>query len=73
MPFEGHKPMTLMRIILGTTIGIILEIIYGYMSDGLNLGWGGPIGDYIGFGGGPIKGYTTSRIQGSYRVINPKP
>ena len=28
-----------------------------YMSYGLNLGWGGPIGDYIGFWGGPIKGY----------------
>ena len=30
------------------------------MSYGLNLGWGRPTGDYIGFfGGGPIEGYTT--------------
>ena len=28
-----------------------------FMSYGLNLGWAGPIGDYIGFWGGPIKGY----------------
>ena len=26
------------------------------MSYRLNLGWGGPIGNYIGFWGGPIKG-----------------
>ena len=32
------------------------------MSYGLNLGWGGPLGDYIGFFGGPIKGYTTGLI-----------
>ena len=36
------------------------------MSYGLNLGWGGPIGDYIGFRGGPIKGCTTNFIQVSY-------
>ena len=38
------------------------------MSYGLNLGWGGPIGDYIEFWGGPIKGDTTNLVQGSYRV-----
>ena len=35
------------------------------MSYGLNLGWGGPIGNYIGFWGGPIEGCTTSLVQGS--------
>ena len=30
-----------------------------HMGYGLNLGWGGPIGDCIGFCGGPILGYTT--------------
>ena len=30
----------------------------GLMSYGLNLGWGGPIGDYS-VSGGPIKGDTT--------------
>ena len=30
------------------------------MSYGLNLGWGGPIGDYIEFWGGPIKGDITN-------------
>ena len=38
------------------------------MSYGLNLGWGGIIGDYIRFWGGPIKGYTTNLVQGSYEV-----
>ena len=27
-----------------------------YMSHGLDLGWGGPIGEYIGFWWGPTKG-----------------
>ena len=27
---------------------------------------GGPIGDYLGFWGGPIKGYTTNLVQGSH-------
>ena len=35
------------------------------MSYGLNFGRGGPIGDYIGFWGGPSKGYTTNLVQGS--------
>ena len=39
-----------------------------YMSCALNLGWGGPIGDYIGFWGGTSKGYTTNLVQGSYTV-----
>ena len=34
------------------------------MSYGLDLDWGGPIGDYIGVLGGPIKGYTTNVVQG---------
>ena len=38
------------------------------MSYGLNLGWGGPIGDYIGFWGGSIKEYTTNAIQGLYEL-----
>ena len=28
--------------------------IYAYMSYGLNLGWGGPTGDYIGLWGGDL-------------------
>ena len=40
------------------------------MSYGLNLGWGGPIGDYIGFWGGPIKRYTTKLVQGSYVLLS---
>ena len=35
---------------------------------GLNFGWGGPIGDYIGCWCGPIKGNTISLVQGSYRA-----
>ena len=36
-----------------------------YVSYGLHLGWGGPVGDfYIGFCGG-LKGYTTNLVQGS--------
>ena len=34
------------------------------MSYGLNSGWGGLIGDYRGFGGGPIKEYTTHLVPG---------
>ena len=33
-------------------------VIADNMIYGLNSGWGGPIGDYIGFSGGSIKGYT---------------
>ena len=40
----------------------------GYMSYGLNSGWGEPIGDYIGFWGGPITGYTTNLVQGSHNL-----
>ena len=36
------------------------------MSYGLNLGWGGPIGDYIAFWGGPMKVYATNLVPGSY-------
>ena len=35
------------------------------MSYGLNLCWEGPIGEHIGFWGGPIKGYTTNLVQGT--------
>ena len=37
------------------------------MGYGLNLGWGGPMVDYIGFWAGPIKGCITNLVQGSYR------
>ena len=36
-----------------------------HMSYGRNLGWGGPIMEYIGFWGGPTRGYTTNLVQGS--------
>ena len=36
------------------------------MSCGLNLGWGGPIGDCIGFWAGPTKGDTSNLVQGSH-------
>ena len=39
------------------------------MSYGLNLGWGGPIGDYKGFWGGPIKGYTTNLVHSNDRLL----
>ena len=39
-----------------------------YMSYGRSLGLEGPIGDYIGFLGGSIKGYTTNFVQGSYGI-----
>ena len=39
------------------------------MSYGLKLGWGGLIGDYIGFWGGPIQGYATNLVQGSHGSI----
>ena len=29
---------------------------------------GGPVGEYIGFWGGPIKGYVTILVQGSYEL-----
>ena len=32
-----------------------------------NLGWGGPIGDYRGFWGGPVKGYAANLVHGSHR------
>ena len=35
------------------------------MSYGRNLGWGRPTEDYIGFWGGPMKGYITNLVQGS--------
>ena len=40
------------------------------MGYGLNLGWGGPIVDYLGFWVGPIKGYTTNLVQGSYGYMD---
>ena len=40
-----------------------------HMSYGLNLGWGGPIMEYIGFWGGPTRGYTTNLVQGSYKGL----
>ena len=39
------------------------SIIAVYMSHGLKLGWGGPIGDYIGVSGGPKKGYATILVH----------
>ena len=30
---------------------------------------GGPIGDYIGCWGRPIKGYTTNLVQGSHQTL----
>ena len=37
------------------------------MIYGLNLGWGGPIGD-CWILGGPTKGYTTNLVQGPNHV-----
>ena len=37
----------------------VLDMSYG-------LGWGGPIGDYIRFWGGPINGVTTNLVQSSH-------
>ena len=42
------------------------------MSYGLNLGWGGPIGDYIGFWKGPIKGCTTNFSPGLIWLPQPQ-
>ena len=39
------------------------------MRYGLNLGWGGPIGDYIGFWGRPSKGNTTHLVQGLHTFV----
>ena len=39
------------------------------MSYGFNVGGGGPIGDHIGFWGGPILGYTTNLVQGPHGKI----
>ena len=47
-----------------------VRFISGYVSYGLNLGWGGCIGDYIGFYGGPIKGYAANLVQGSCRPLS---
>ena len=41
------------------------------MSYGLNLGWEGPIGDYIGFWGA-IKGHIANLVQDSYRELGRK-
>ena len=46
-----------------------MELYLGY---GLNLGWRGPIIDYIGFWRGPMKGYTTNLVQGSYSPCQDK-
>ena len=35
------------------------------VSYGLNSGWEGLVGDYIGFWGEPMKGYATTLVQGS--------
>ena len=40
-----------------------------YVSYGLNLGWGAPGGDSIGFWGGPIKRYTANLVQGSCHAL----
>ena len=45
-------------------------ISLSHVSSGLNLGWGGPIGDNIGLWGGPVKGYTTNVVQGSLALSN---
>ena len=36
------------------------------MSYGLNLGWGGTYRGIYRVLGGPVKGYTTNLVQGSY-------
>ena len=38
------------------------------MRNGLKLGWGGLVGEYVGFLGGPIEEYTRTSVQGSYRI-----
>ena len=36
---------------------------------GTQFRFGGPVGEYIGFLGGPNKGYTTNSVQGSCRGL----
>ena len=43
------------RMKIGTQKGTIM-LTTTHMSYGLNLGWSGPMGEYIGFGGEPIYG-----------------
>ena len=59
---------------MANCLGSRLRSVVGslYLKDLTGLGelrtkfkLGGPIGDYIGFWGGPIKGYTASFVQGS--------
>ena len=55
------------RARVGTCNGTDLSVNSpSYMSNELNLGWGGPIRDDIGFWGGAIKGYATNLVQGSH-------
>ena len=51
-PFLGSLNIRC-RIIIGTPKGTII-LTTTHMSYGLNLGWGGPMGEYIAFGGEPI-------------------
>ena len=58
MPFEGHKPMTFMRIIVGNNMDYTRDYIrlYEPLTE-FRLG-----GTYRGLGR-PIKGYTTNLNQ----------
>ena len=53
----------------------LLQLIH--VSYGPNLGWGVPIGDYIGFWGGPINGSNSKEEvmirDGLILVPKPKP
>ena len=60
-------PKILQVLQLATATGVSGggDVLQSHVSYGLNSGWGGPIGDYIGFWGGPIKGYIANLVQGS--------
>ena len=48
----------------GLVVGAYEDI--PHMSNGLNFGCGGPIGEYIGFWGTKKEKYTRTLVQGSY-------
>ena len=59
---------------IGKTVPLsIPDKVEFHMSYGLNLGWGRSIGGYIGFWGGPMKGYAANLVQGSYHLSASSP
>ena len=64
----GGPSYSLNSLKMGYKGDYIAQNLQSYMSYGLNLGCGGPIGELHGVLGGHIKGYTTNLgpLKGGY-------